>query len=119
VGFKEKLVRLSELEKYRTDHLAEIRETWIRELNRLCKEIGNWFGEYPEQGCMSIEYCHLRGEYHGGPTVSTNMAALRASDWYFGSFSNQRRKIFTDSSEKCRPGYTLKEQYYDKCRIYR
>ena len=82
MGFKEKLVRLSELKKYRTDHLAEVRETWIRELNRLYKEIENWFGEYPEQGCMSIEYCHLRGEYHGCPTVSTNMAAPRASDWW-------------------------------------
>lgn len=60
MGFKEKLIRLSELENYRAGHLAEVRGMWIRELNSLYKEIENWFGEYLEQGYMSVEYRELQ-----------------------------------------------------------
>jgi len=60
MGFKEKLVRLSELDKYRASHLTAVRDTWIREMHRLYKEIENWFSEYLEQGYMSVEYRELQ-----------------------------------------------------------
>ena len=48
------------MNKYRAGQMAAVRDTWIREANRLHEEIENWFHEYLEQGYMSVEYRELQ-----------------------------------------------------------
>ncbi|MDM8548663.1 hypothetical protein QUF72_01245 [Desulfobacterales bacterium HSG2] len=61
MGFREKLVKLSEINQYRADQLETVRETWIREVKALYKAItDDWFGEYVEQGYVTVEYRELQ-----------------------------------------------------------
>lgn len=54
MGLKEKLVKLSEINKYRADRLQRVREIWNREVSALYEEIENWFAEYSKDGYISV-----------------------------------------------------------------
>lgn len=57
--FKEKLAKISEINKNRADQLEQDKNRWIQEVNKLYDNIKEWFDEYVREGYMTIEFNSL------------------------------------------------------------
>ena len=61
MGFREKLVKLSEINQHRADQLEAVRRTWVQEVNALYKAITeDWFDEYMKEGYVTVEHRELQ-----------------------------------------------------------
>ena len=60
MDFKEKLAKIAEINKNRTDNLEQDKNRWIQEVNKLYKDINDWFNEYIKEDYMAIEFNSLK-----------------------------------------------------------
>jgi len=54
--FKEKLARLTEINKACSKQLERNEKIWIQQVNKLYKDIENWFGEYIQERYITVDY---------------------------------------------------------------
>ncbi|MCP4349090.1 MAG: hypothetical protein GY795_26720 [Desulfobacterales bacterium] len=60
MNFKEKLAKITEINKNRADNLEQDKNRWIQEVNKLYKNIEDWFNEYINEDYMAIEFNPLK-----------------------------------------------------------
>ena len=54
--FKEKLARLTKINKDRCEQLERNEKIWIQQLHKLYEDIESWFGEYIQKGYITVDY---------------------------------------------------------------
>jgi len=58
--FKEKLDKLTKLNRERSDQLERNKKIWIKDVNNLHKNIKKWFDEHIQKGHIVIDYEQLQ-----------------------------------------------------------
>ncbi len=76
MDFKEKLEKLSQENRARTQALENNKQIWIHELNNLYQLIEKWFHEYKENGYISVDYHPLESAECEEFLMDTNIMEL-------------------------------------------